>query len=890
MNKTKQIFLTIIFILFFFSMSGIKVFAHDSYFLAVTIDDGSDMYRGEIVSESGKKTHREVELGDFIQWINKKDHKMKGTKLPAKNADKEPNDVYHISPNSSGTMLFYTFPGIHKTGMWVDTVNASDKDLALAQRVVDYPLTGLNDAISFIISETGWTRSSSTDSIRDIGMHLGNYDESFKVNGKTVHATRSNVSGKVIKDMGIKANDYVKITIDGTSKTFVYRCYKGYIYPKNEEKNDPLYYMGSDRYEKYRNNLEKNGEIYHMTWRMLVLQGNYNYDGGNTYSNISNITAPSEFENTFVNFADGALNSIRNMLGLYSMEELMSNSGTRDANYNLGMFPSTWTNSAVLLHIICQMIAWAMIGFSIIKMLWKKQMATMNVTEKISLQEGIKNLILCGVLLGSFTLLFNFIARLNYRLVDLFSSSTTNLHFVKAAGASSTMGGFVVAFAVFVITVYFNFYYIVRAATLAILYGIAPLCIYTLSLGGKIAGTFTTFLKELLGNLFMQTIHAICLAFFSNVFISGNTRTLEQIVIMYSFIPIGNFVRKKVFGLEDGIASSTAQHMQTQLGDGINAARENLGRSKNHGSSRGGNSMTDGSLNQVIDAKVSKSTGNSDITMKDSSKGGYEETARGKTTVGYDKNTTGLKGISGASNQPVFSSLKQGLKAGGNVAMAAGKVGLGLGVGVVDPNTGASLIGSAGSNLGRARQNMINAKDTFSTNSALLNAKDKNGVSQVRYGKDLTSFKLDGGFDNNGTFVSNEGVDNNQNLNQHNIKEYGAMYRAQKHLANYTGNFNKISTSDIENAYAKTDNQGNRMINSNEKEILTNMVKNQVRLNKNEDGSYSVLRRSEDLQQMRNPYDRVDPMANLETLRGKKDNADKFSHRENVSRHPTSRK
>lgn len=330
--------------------------------------------------------------------------------------------------------------------------------------------------------------------------------------------------------------------------------------------------------------------------------------------------------------------------------------------------------------------------------------------------------------------------------------------------------------------------------------------------------------------------------------------------------------------------------MQTQLGDGINAARENLGRSKNHGSSRGGNSMTDGSLNQVIDAKVSKSTGNSDITMKDSSKGGYEETARGKTTVGYDKNTTGLKGISGASNQPVFSSLKQGLKAGGNVAMAAGKVGLGLGVGVVDPNTGASLIGSAGSNLGRARQNMINAKDTFSTNSALLNAKDKNGVSQVRYGKDLTSFKLDGGFDNNGTFVSNEGVDNNQNLNQHNIKEYGAMYRAQKHLANYTGNFNKISTSDIENAYAKTDNQGNRMINSNEKEILTNMVKNQVRLNKNEDGSYSVLRRSEDLQQMRNPYDRVDPMANLETLRGKKDNADKFSHRENVSRHPTSRK
>ena len=191
MNKTKQIFLTIIFILFFFSMSGIKVFAHDSYFLAVTIDDGSDMYRGEIVSESGKKTHREVELGDFIQWINKKDHKMKGTKLPAKNADKEPNDVYHISPNSSGTMLFYTFPGIHKTGMWVDTVNASDKDLSLAQRVVDYPLTGLNDAISFIISETGWTRSSSTDSIRDIGMHLGNYDESFKVNGKTVAATRS---------------------------------------------------------------------------------------------------------------------------------------------------------------------------------------------------------------------------------------------------------------------------------------------------------------------------------------------------------------------------------------------------------------------------------------------------------------------------------------------------------------------------------------------------------------------------------------------------------------------------------------------------------------------------------------------------------------------------
>ena len=917
MEKTKQIILTFLFVIFFLVLSSNKVYANDAYFLAVTIDDASNCYRGEIINETGGD-HREVNVAGFSKYFTN-EHKMDSSKKLPNTPSDDTTDMttyYGVDATGTNSHMYFTFPPIHSVGFLLERVDASDKDLALAQRVVDYPLAGLNDAISFIITNTGWKKNESKESIRDIGMHLGNYDTSFTVNGKTVTAKYSHHNetisqAKDISNIGITKDDWMQLTVDGNTQFFVYQCNKGYYYADaTTAKNDPLYYMSSSRYNEYTEKLADSNEPKKMTWRMLVLQGNFNYDNGTSYSSITNISAPSEFESLLTRLMNAIVNQIRTFLGLYSLDELMTNNGQRDSLYNLGMFPNTWTDSAILVHIICQMIAWALIGFSIVKMLWKKQLSTMNVSEKISLQEGIKNLILCGMLLGSFTLVFNFLARLNYRLVDLFTASTTSVNMSTAAGASSTFGGVLVSLLVLGLTIYFNFYYIVRAVQLAILYGIAPLCIYTLSLGGKVAGTFTTFMKELLGNLFTQSIHALCIAFFSNVFISGNTRAFEQIVIMYSFIPIGNFIRKKVFGLEDGVAGQATQLAQgavSSIGAGIaGKASDKLNGSKSGGGKSGGSGgsgSSDSSLNQAIDNKVSNATGNSDITMKDSSPmgGGYKESNNPLKTKSVKSNVMEAGNMieaasghlikAGTATNAIRNTPKVARTIGSGV-IAGSTAALGLATSVSDPQASKALLNTAGNAFNNTKQGVR----SLAADNNLRNSLRKNGISNAKFNKDFSSYQLDGTFKkfknpNGQTNIEFEGTNGNDNLNQSNIADYNAMCKAQDALArakfggdNYSNSdFNHFTTKDIEKA------KGENKIDKDQAKVLSNMVRQQVRLNKNNDNSYSVIRRSEDIKQMNNAYDRANPLAGLNNIRGRNDNANKYSNRETTQQKPSLR-
>lgn len=874
MNKTKQFLLTFLFILFFFYFSVIKVSAHNSYYLAITIDEAANVYRGEVIYEIGD--HREVDVGDFSKWVDKSEHKMtKGKKLPEFTDEDDIGKLYDVGNKGDNNKMYYTFPSIHSLGWWKDKVDATDKDLQLVQRIVDYPLAGLNDAISFIREETGLTNgtSSNKETTRNIGMHLGNYEKSFEINDVKVSANWD-ATGDAIENKSIKPSDYVEITINGKSKKFIYKCYKGY----QEKENDKLFYMNNSRYSDYLKKLDKNGEQTHMTWRMLVLQGNYNYDNGTTYSSITNISAPNEFQTIIINFIDSTLNSIQNFLGLYRVEELMTNSGARNTNYNLGMFPSSWTNSAVLLHIICQMIAWGLIGFSIIKMLWQKQIATMNIGQKIALQESIKNLILCGVLLGSFTLVFNFLARVNYRLVDLFTASTKQINLVSAAGSNSTMGGLIVAIGVFSLTVYFNFYYIVRAVELAILYGIAPLCIYTLSLGGKTAGTFTTFLKELLGNMFTQTIHALCIAFFSNVFLSSSTRAFESLIIMYSFIPITNFIRKKVFGLEDGVSAESAQQalggvstglaVASGAAGGLMAGGAIAGGAMARGSKGGSKNSSDGSINQKIDSKISNPRGDSDVTMKDPKQGGYKESRFQNVTSPISRKT---------------GAVRHATKAVGNAIMAPANLAMGAASSVVNPKASTQFFRNAVDNVSNIGSNVRNLGNDISATKILKGSFKKNGVANMKANKGFVNYGLDGKFDDNGKFVGNKG---NDHLNQKNVKEYEAMYRTQKRLSEATGkNFNdldyNLSNEDIKNINSKIpDKEASKRLDNNDIKILNNMKRQQVRLHQSENGSYGVLRRAEDINHMQNPLDRYDPMSGVK-ISGRNENRDIYSNREN---------
>ena len=226
-----------------------------------------------------------------------------------------------------------------------------------------------------------------------------------------------------------------------------------------------------------------------------------------------------------------------------------------------------------------------------------------------------------------------------------------------------------------------------------------------------------------------------------------------------------------------------------------------------------------------------------------------------------------------------------------NGVIAGTTAALGLATSVSDPQASKALLNTAGNAFNNTKQGVR----SLTADHNLRNSLRKNGVSNATFKKDFSSYQLDGTFKkfknpNGQENIKFEGTNGNDNLNQSNIKDYEAMYKAQDALAKYGDNysnsdFNHFTTKDIENFKGN----GEGKINKDQAKVLSNMVRQQVRLNKNKDNSYSVIRRSEDIKQMNNAYDRANPLAGLNNVRGRNDNANKYSNRETTQQKPSLR-
>lgn len=91
--------------------------------------------------------------------------------------------------------------------------------------------------------------------------------------------------------------------------------------------------------EKYKNSSEM------ITWSMLIveafnnfsLEGDEAVDADNVFS-----SNPNQLTKAIVGFFGNALNDLRSILGLWSMDELMFNEGWRSGGYVGGIFPTSW--------------------------------------------------------------------------------------------------------------------------------------------------------------------------------------------------------------------------------------------------------------------------------------------------------------------------------------------------------------------------------------------------------------------------------------------------------------------------------------------------------------------------------------------------------------------
>lgn len=744
----------------------IQAFAHNAYFLGITVDTGGNKYMGTVAYDDNSmkaNNHKEAKIGGFY-----KDNVLDGSftipEVDLKKMGDGSKSSYNLETGNGDKALIYTFPSIHTRALTGGcATDASSKDMDRAYWVNDTLVGSLNDAIQFVMNNSDYKQSSSTENTTQKFMNLAvkmstaggtvmssGGSATFEFNAKTFTVTK----GYDKPAKGLVPGDYIKISADKVPATpFVYDVPKGYY---DETGSDQVHKdaqpLNSSLPEEYKTKIKTDKlDVEYLSWKHIVLQGNYNYVvNGTSYSKVTEILKPDKFTQAINDLLNNIVGSIRSILGLYSLQELMLNQGVRSSSYYYGIMPNSWYISSVTLHYVCQAIAWSLIIGALVKLLIQRNFASINTSMRVNLMEGIQNILLTGFLLTLIIPLFSILASLNARLVNVFGHASLYIDIFGSSNGTTSglIGGIILNILYFVIMCYFNFIYIVRGITVALLFGTAPLFVCSIAFGGKYKQLFGNFLKELVTNIYLQTFHAICLAFFATVSIGGSARGIESIVLIYSFIPLTQFFRTNLMGLSGdagdkiaGNALSTGASLATGFISGATMGNKQGKAGSGAGAGAGGSAKTQGanSMGGGIQTKSSDKLRSKADNTPPGRPGGNGAVS---SNIGVEDNGGAIRPLSGDAKDTIpnaqltkFGKAKETL---GNVANSSvgkaigGTARIGAGIGKMAVGTGMAIAGSAvGSNqlvqrgVGTVSQGAIGAMNPIS--SGVNSAKGKMG-------------------------------------------------------------------------------------------------------------------------------------------------------------------
>lgn len=759
-------------------MSPIKAYAHDAYFMGIAVDFGSYRYNAVVTQEDNDwklSNHKESEIGIFAEHA-----KTSNFTLPpvSGEADKLKKEYEEFVPKSHLTgkdwALLYTFPGFHQ-GKTKSNHDATGLDRERAYWVADNLVNSFNDAIAYILSASDYKNSdkektSTRTEFLQLAVDVANASDSamdgnstqVSFNGKTFDFS----SGKDIEHplKGIEKSHYIKIKVSGGQPSyFVAMVPKGY-YPGQE--------LANTIPEDYRDEVEDK-EVKNLDWKRIVLQGNTNYiKDGISFSQIDELVKPGKIEQYFSEFISSVLGVVRQLLGLYSFQELMLNDGARATTTYQGLMPLNWFDSAQSLFWVCQCLAWALIIGAIVKLLVSRNLSAVNPMMRVNLIDGIQNLLMTGFMLALIGPLFHVLAVINYKLVAVFGSAS---NYSQAFGTANTMssglvGAILINIAFFIIMIYFNFVYIMRAITIALLYSTAPLFVVSIAFGGKYKQLFGNYMKELTSNIYMQTFHALMIAFFANVTTLGQTRLIESIILLIAFVPMTQWFRQNLMGLSGGGISGQIGGQALSMGMGM----------------VGG--ATAGFMEQRNRKKIADSVGGgSQMNKKGAQNFGGGSGGSGGANMGansmadvdagqVNKMNNELRAMNGkvGGNSPTPSAkkkslLKEGAKGVGKIAMATAKVGtvggIMAGSSAVGDRSGVGLATDLAKQKGM--QTFNKANDSFSARKGNGEGNIKSALGTM---KDMATGSSPGGLD--GYEAKAEGYMKEDLANNGNITRY----------------------------------------------------------------------------------------------------------------------
>lgn len=727
-----------------FSTNSIETHAHNAYYISIAIDEGRLQYVPTVIFEEvgwGSNSHRENDLGDFAEKTVGDNSQVKDFNIPSsidysQDEDKI-KDNYKEFVTSGSKSLVFSFPGVH-SNLFMEKRQANGKDEEIAYFVAERLVASFNDTMGWMMGLGGVKNTMKIEEFKNKSATLANKvndvargklaSGSITIGSETFTIKKLTDSKLMPESDKTTIADYVYITSSkGDSNVALVKVNKGYQ-------------TRDDITDSYKASLKSYKDPQYINWQYVVLQGNYAADVKLiTYSNIGEIIKPNAMELLLSGLIGALVSGLRTLLGFYELPDIFFNTGSRSLTYYYGVMPKNWMSSARLLNFVCLIIALTVIGFAIVKLIAKKQLSTINVSERISLLEGFKDILVTVFSIGGFYLIFGTLVRVNYYLVDVFRASS---NFSSSIGDVSSMNAGYLAAALlnaafFIITAYYNIAYTLRAFTLAGLYAIAPLAIVSIAFGGKYKTIYSNFMNLLIGNIFMQSIQAIAVALFTSITATNNLKTFELLTILVAFIPFTNMIRQNIFGLSGGI---------TDQAGGILSA---------------GKSMVSGAVGGMVGGTIAKGGGGGGSSSGKSGGGGGSSVKDKATSPINSPNVAGkMKDM--ANGTPQTKDTKDGLlegqnrQLGGNAQRAldiakntaTGAIKAGAGVAAIGAATGFAATGdmSGVNQMANLGKDFIGSAGKSSSNvmSAIGNKELKqSGTKELYQGKESSTAIMD---------------------------------------------------------------------------------------------------------------------------------------------------
>lgn len=520
--RKRFLFFILSFLLFLSPIIPSFVNAHNAYYLQIVIDKEAKRVVGQVVYDEVGKTWGVIGKVKEAFNVGKTEASHDEYKL-LKEAN---NSKYSSNPGDPMKMTFPT--KMVENDKVINHGGAMDADRAT--RIANELIPAFNDYLQSLKPEGYATAEEFIQAVKDAGNIASNYKD--PESGREYYKP----------DISTTGNNKNNETI------YLFSMIKGYANETLEDgSKSPLYdqEVGEDK------------EFDKITWSDISAYATMNAEQGIFYTNANQNRKGNILETYLVKLLSSISLGLQSLLGLYPVGDLVFNGGAR-ATYYHGLMSYDWASKASGFFIIFQSIALLFVNFSVIRLLHKRTLATIIPSERISLQEGIKDLFLTGAVMLMIFPFINILLKINADIVNVLRVMAPNYAFFGLSGGYgvdyNNIGGIILSFVYFFLSIYLNVVFILRAVLVAFLMATSPIFIMSIAFGKK--DYFTLWLKELVANIFIQSLYAFVITFFLSI--QSSSRTIEVLAISFSLIPLTKMFRSLIFGDSGGLIERAA--------------------------------------------------------------------------------------------------------------------------------------------------------------------------------------------------------------------------------------------------------------------------------------------------------------------------------------------